>query len=174
MIVDGEWRYASDFTCIVEEDGVICGDPVRNLKRMYCQKHYARWQRNGHPYVSRNCEAKKRKEARRRTKELRLEAEGKSKICICAHSLGEHSLNDNCTIIGCKCWEFNSANADLFHKTMFKFESLGFYYPLNDTAVCTFCSERIRIGSWIDPIAIRRIREHLRMKHVVRPFRRAG
>lgn len=157
-----------------EEDGSRCIHGSRNKKMRLCSRHYARYQRNGHTGVSTDGTAKRRKREKLAAKQERMEQEGKSKVCICAHAYAKHSMNENCLVLGCRCFTFNGVNELVFHDTMRKFRNLAFMEPLNDTAMCRQCLERIQIGKWHDPMAIRRIREHLRVKHVVPRIARAG
>ena len=161
--------------CVAMESEVLrCNHGSRNKKWRLCSKHYARFQRNGHTGTSHGGLAKKRKKETAELKRLKLTAEGRSTVCLCAHKLDEHSQNENCLIIGCRCNQFSSINALLFRQTMIRFAGHGFMPPLNDTARCRQCLERVWVGSWIDPMAIRRMKEHLRVKHIVRSFGRAG
>ncbi len=163
-----------DLKCDIEEDGVICGEPVRNKLRMLCQKHYARWQRNGHTGVSVNHTAKKRKMARREAQEKVRREHDMSLWCLCSHAFKQHSANNNCLIQGCECIEFESTSEVTLHLVLAKMRKLGFLYPLNNKARCQYCAELIPVGYWYDPHVLIRIREHLRMKHVVRRISRAG
>ena len=166
-----------DQQCSVVEYNKQCPHGVRNRKRGYCSKHYARFQRTGTPYLVLPSGGSLPRSERQKFKEMREKArrdQGLSLMCFCAHSYSEHGNGDGCGHRNCKCSRFDATNATTFYEVLAKMKRLGFGDPLNDLAMCIRCKNYIRIGHWHDQTCIVRIREHLRVHVVADRNRRAG
>lgn len=176
MIVAGKHE-RDDLQCVVVENDLQCIHGVRNVKRMLCSMHYARWQRSGCVDLvlpNGGSQTKLAKETELERRERLIIASGGSTICICSHTFKKHYVNSRCRTQNCNCWKFESTNPTLVKEVKGKMRALNFSNPLNDTALCGYCNEYIHVGTWHDNMIISRIRQHLRLQHLERRIRRAG
>lgn len=113
----------------------------------------------------------KRKYAAAR-REQQLIAQGMYTVCICTHTfLGHYAKNGTgahkgCKVHDCNCKKFESVNVKLLEFVTLKLNRLGFQEQINDTALCKYCNQRIKIGYWHDLMIFCRVREHLRLNHL--------
>jgi hypothetical protein len=159
----------ADLQCKVIENGEQCNHGVRNVKRMLCVKHYARWQRNGHVDVilpNGGSQPKNRREVAAVRRQNTLATKGLSTICLCTHRFLEHYVHAKCRVKGCECRRFESTSEAALLLATFKMNSIGFFEQLNDNARCRYCRETVRVGYWYDQYAINRMREHIRLYHL--------
>lgn len=157
-----------DLRCEAIEKGEQCNHGVRNIKRMLCSMHYARWQRSGSIEKSLPSGCKESREARAnliRMQEAKRQYDGLSVTCLCAHPFSSHSRG-GCREEFCKCFKFQSTNEFTFRQAIQRMRVIGFTRPLNDTAMCGHCKEYIRVGTWHDQMVLTRMREHLRVNHL--------
>lgn len=161
--------------CVASEHGVRCNHGSRNRKRKLCAKHYARWQRHGTTDFITKGNRRSSDEVRKELleKERLLIKQGLSAICLCAHVFLKHG-EDKCKERYCKCKKFSSTNADKFYRMMAKFDNLGFSAPLNNTAECNVCRQRVVVGFWHDQHVLVRMREHVKIYHLSQRKLRVG
>lgn len=165
----------SRFQCVVVEFGERCDHGVRNKTLKLCAKHYARWQRHGTTEFISHLGRRSSDEVRRQRmeKERVLIKQGMSAICLCSHVFLKHG-DQYCKEKGCACLKFSSTNADKFYRIINKFQALGFSDPLNDTARCNTCRQRVVVGFWHDQHALIRMKEHVKIYHLAQRNSRVG
>jgi hypothetical protein len=161
----------SDLQCIVIENGVQCDHGVRNKSRMLCTRHYSRYQRSGGVDLllpNGGSLPRRKQQTLLQRKEDKLKEDGSSVVCLCTHVFLKHSNRNGCRENRCRCKKFESTNVILLAQTIQSMRKIGFSNPLNDSALCLACDTYVVVGYWHDRIAIKRMKEHLRLYHLTR------
>lgn len=159
-----------DMQCCAVDDGVQCDRGVRNIKRMLCNKHNSRWQRNGSletftKYKSEETREQHRMKARQR-REDQIKKLWSSLQCLCIHTHAEHQVKGGCLIEGCLCGSFSGASVDAIKQMINRMSNMGFIKPINNTAYCVHCQAYVDIGKWYHGNVVNRMREHLKSHQI--------